>query len=131
MSSPRRSRPIAPANSIVALNEQIGAFLGARGVTAEEQERTIANRINALPGQFETSEAVLGAMMSNDLYGRPDTYYETLAGRYRTLTAADLDKAMRDAVDPRGFVWVVVGDAAKIRPQLEKLGYPIEVVQPR
>ncbi|HET9355179.1 MAG TPA: pitrilysin family protein [Sphingomicrobium sp.] len=117
--------------SIVALNEQIGAFLGAKGVTAEEQERTIANRINALPGQFETSEAVLGAMMSNDLYGRPDTYYETLAGRYRTLTAADLDKAMRDAVDPRGFVWVVVGDAAKIRPQLEKLGYPIEVVQPR
>ncbi|WP_118857845.1 M16 family metallopeptidase [Sphingomonas mesophila] len=118
-------------DSIVALNEQLSGFLGAKGVTAEEQERTIANRINALPGQFETSEAVLGAMMSNDLYGRPDSYYETLAARYRTLTAADLDKAIRGAVDPKGFVWVVVGDAAKIRPQLEKLGYPIEVVQPR
>ena len=117
--------------SIAALNEQIGGFLGAKGVTQEEQERTIANRVNALPGQFETSEAVLNAMMTNDLYGRPDNYYETLAGRYRMLTAADLDKAMREAVDPRGFVWVVVGDAAKIRPQLEKLGYPIEVVEPR
>jgi len=100
-------------------------------VTQEEQERALANRINALPGQFESSEDVLSAMMSNDLYGRPDDYYETLAAKYRGLTAADLDKAIRDAVDPNGFVWVVVGDAAKIRPQLEKLGYPIEVVQPR
>lgn len=117
--------------SIAALNEQIGGFLDAKGVTPEEQERTIANRINALPGQFETSEAVLNAMMTNDLYDRPDNYYETLAGRYRMLTAADLDKAIRSAIDPRGFVWVVVGDAAKVRPQLEKLGYPIEVVTPR
>ena len=118
-------------DSLVALNDQIAAFLGDKGVTQEEQERTLANRINALPGQFETSEAVLGAMLSNDLYGRPDDYYETLAGKYRALTAADLDRAIRAAVDPRAFVWVVVGDAAKIRPQLEKLGYPIEVVEAR
>ena len=117
--------------SIVALMDQYRSFLTEKGVTQEEQERALANRINALPGQFESSEDVLSAMMSNDLYGRPDDYYETLAAKYRGLTAADLDKAIRDAVDPKGFVWVVVGDAAKIRPQLEKLGYPIEVVQPR
>jgi predicted Zn-dependent peptidase len=118
-------------DSLVALNDQFTAFLGDKGVTQEEQERTLANRINALPGQYETSEAVLGAMMSNDLFGRPDDYQETLAGKYRALTAADLDNAIRAAVNPTGFVWVVVGDAAKIRPQLDKLGYPIEVVQPR
>ena len=117
--------------SIVALNEQIRGFLTDKGVTQEEEERALANRINALPGQFETSEAVLSAMMSNDLYGRPDDYYETLAAKYRALSAADLDRAIRGAVDPNGFVWVVVGDAAKVRPQLDKLGYPIEVVQPR
>jgi len=117
--------------SIVALNEQIRHFLTDKGITLEEQERALANRINALPGQFETSEAVLSAMMSNDLYGRPDNYYETLASKYRALSAADLDRAIRDAVDPNGFVWVVVGDSSKVRPQLDKLGYPIEVVQPR
>jgi zinc protease len=26
-------------------------------------------------------------------------------------------------------VWIVAGDAAKIRPQLDKLGLPIEVVE--
>jgi len=32
-------------------------------------------------------------------------------------------------IDPKGFTWVVVGDAANIRPQLDKLGIPIEVVE--
>ena len=40
-----------------------------------------------------------------------------------------LDQAARAALDPKGFVWIVVGDAAKVRPQLEKLGMPIEVVR--
>jgi len=46
-------------------------------------------------------------------------------------TTASLDQAFRGAVTQGGFVWVVVGDAAKIRPQLEKLKMPIEVIQPR
>ena len=117
--------------SLVALNEQFSGFFGAKGVNSEELERTIANRVNGLPGQFETAEAVLGAMMSNDLYGRPDNYQETLAAKYRAFGTTDLDQAIRTAVDPRGFVWIVVGDAAKIRPQLDKLGMPIEVIQAR
>lgn len=118
-------------DAIKALNEQIGGFLGTRGVTAEELARTIANRVNALPGQFETSEAVLSAMMSNDLYGRPTNYQETLAAKYRGYDAAALDAAIRGTIDPKGFVWVVVGDAAKVKPQLDKLGIPVEVIEAR
>ena len=70
-------------------------------------------------------------MITNDLLGRPDNYYETLAPLYRAQTRATLDQAFRGAIAPEGFVWVVVGDAAKIRPQLEKLKMPIEVIQPR
>ena len=70
-------------------------------------------------------------MITNDLLGRPDNYFETLAPLYRAQTTATLDQAIRGAVVPEGFVWVVVGDAAKIRPQLEKLKMPIEVIQPR
>ena len=118
-------------DSIVALNQQIGGFLGTKGVTPEELSRTIANRVNALPGQYETSSAVLGAMMTNDLYGRPTNYQESLAAKYRSYNAASLDGAIRAAVDPKGFVFVVVGDAAKVKPQLDKLGIPVEVIEPR
>jgi len=119
------------ADSIRALSQQIRGFLSNKGVTDEELERTIANRTSQLPGQFETSGAVLSAMQANALYGRPDNYYELLAGKYRVQTKATLDAALRGAIDPNGFVWVVVGDAAKIRPQLAKLKLPIEVMEPR
>ena len=117
--------------AIAALDTQFAGFFGPKGVTPEELARVTANSINELPGRFETSSAVLSAMMSNDLLGRPDNYYETLAARYRGQTPAAVDQAIRAAVSQRGFVWLVVGDAAKVRPQLAKLGLPIEVVQPR
>jgi hypothetical protein len=74
---------------------------------------------------------VLGGMMSNALYRRPDNYYELLADKYRAMTQAGLDQAMRGAIDPNSFTWVVVGDGAKVKPQLDKLGIPVEVVEAR
>ena len=117
--------------SIAALNQNITDILGPKGVTSDELTRLVSNNVDALPGQFETSSAVLTAMINNSLYGRPDNYQEQLAGKYRALTTGGLDAALKGAVDPNGFVWIVVGEAAKVRPQLEKLGYPVEVAQPR
>ena len=119
------------ADALAALNHDVTDYLTTKGGTAEELERNVANAINQLPGEFETSDALLSGMMRNDLLGRPDDYYVSLAPRYRALTAAKTDAAIRAAIDPKGFVWVVVGDAAKLRPQLEKLGMPIEIVQPQ
>ena len=116
-------------DSLAELNRLITEFVTTKGVTAEERERVVTKSINQLPGEFETSGAVLGAMMNIDMLGRPDNYYETLAPEYRGLTQASLDGAARAALDPKGFTWIVVGDAAKVRPQLEKLGMPIEVVE--
>ena len=117
--------------AIAELRSQISAFLTTKGVTKEELDRTVAKDVNQLPGQFESAESVLGAMMRNDLLGRPDNYYETVAAKYRALDVAGLDRAIRATVDPSKLVWVVVGDAAKVRPQLDKLGLPVEVAQAR
>jgi predicted Zn-dependent peptidase len=114
--------------SIAAVREDIQGFLGTSGVTAEELQRVINGNTRQLPGQFETSAAVLGALRTNALYRRPDNYQETLAGRYRGMTAQVLDTTARRYINPDNFVWVVVGDAARVRPQLERLGLPIEVI---
>jgi predicted Zn-dependent peptidase len=70
---------------------------------------------------------VLGALRSNALYGRPDGYQESLAGRINALTAEQMDAAARAAIKPDTFVWVVVGDASVVKPQLDALGLPVEV----
>ena len=118
-------------DALAALSADVTEYLTTKGATQEELERNVASAINELPGQFETSSALMSGMMRNDLLGRPDDYYVRLAPRYRALTSAITDAAIRKVIDPKGFVWVVVGDAAKVRPQLEKLGMPIELVQPK
>ncbi|MGQ0661510.1 M16 family metallopeptidase [Sphingosinicella sp.] len=112
--------------SITATMEMVRAFLGAQGVQPNELTRVIAGNTGQLPGQFETSAAILTALRQNALYRRPDNYWETVAGRYRAMTAQTMDQAARRLINPDNFVWVVVGDAAVIRPQLEALGLPIE-----
>ena len=113
--------------AIMALRDGMRAFLGSEGVTAAEAERTINGLVRELPGQFETAGDVLGGMQNNVLYQRPDDYYETLADKYRALSPAAMDRAIRAVVDPARLVWVVVGDAKIVKPQLDSLGLPVEV----
>ncbi|KKC25504.1 M16 family metallopeptidase [Sphingomonas sp. SRS2] len=112
--------------SIAAALADMKAFLTKDGVNAEERERTINGQIRSLPGSFETSSDLLGALVTMDTLGRPDDYYTKLPGRYRTMTAAQMDEAARAAIRPDDLVWVVVGDAAKVEPQLKTLGLPVE-----
>ncbi|MFN4019503.1 MAG: M16 family metallopeptidase [Erythrobacter sp.] len=114
-------------DSLAEMIRETREFLTEKGVTEEELVRNVAAEIGELPGSFETSPAVLGAIQSNALYGRPDDYYETLVARYEGQTRESLDAAARAALDVDDFVWVVVGDAAKVAPQLEAVGLPVEV----
>jgi predicted Zn-dependent peptidase len=129
VSAPVQANQTGP--SLAALQADMREFLTQKGITSEELERTINNRIRNLAGNFETSDDVLSGLETIDLLGFPDDYYETIADKYRAMTAPQLDQAVRRVIDPSKFVWIVVGDAAKIRPQLDKLGMPIEVVTPR
>ena len=61
------------------------------------------------------------------MLGRPDDYPETVAARTNALTADQMDAAAKAAIDPSRFVWVVVGDASVVKPQLDALGLPVEV----
>ncbi len=115
--------------SVQALIDDVTAFLTSKGVTPAELTRTANGSIRQLPGSFETSAAVMGGLMQIVQLGRPDDYYTTLADKYRSMTAAELDRAARSAIDIGKFSIVVVGDAAKVKPQLEKLGFPLETVQ--
>jgi predicted Zn-dependent peptidase len=128
INAPVQADKTGPA--IKALQDQLRGFMTDKGVTATELQRVINGNTRQLAGQFETSAAVLGALRSNALFHRPDDYWETIAERYRGLSAAQLDQAARKVIDPAKIVWVVVGDAAKVKPQLQGLGLPIEVVKP-
>jgi len=118
-------------DSIAAIRQDISDFLGPKGITPEELDRTVNGSIRELPGGYETSGAVLSQMQRDALFGRPFDYVEGLAARYKGQTAATLDAAARTAIDPNKMIWVVVGDVSVVGPQLAKLGLPIEITLPK
>jgi len=114
--------------ALAALMQDVREFLTTKGVTDDELARTVNGDTRELPGRFETAGAVLSAMQTNDLRRRPDDYYSHLAQKYRALTVPQLDAAARATLDPSRLVWVVVGDASKVKPQLDGLGLSVEVI---
>ncbi|GAB7551002.1 pitrilysin family protein [Novosphingobium sp. 11B] len=109
-------------DSIVQIRHDMEEFLTSKPLTADELERSAADQIRSLPGAFASSGAVLGTMQRNALLARPDDYEVLMAQRVRALTPGGANAAIRTALDPARGVWVVVGDAAKVGPQLKSLG---------
>ena len=114
-------------DSIAELMKDLSAYTGGQGVTPEELRRLINGNVRELPGQFETSAGVLSGLSNIVLYGRPDDYYETLSSRYQGLTAQQLDEQALATLLGNELVFVIVGDADVVAPQLEALGLPVEV----
>ena len=125
MRAPVQTNQTGPA--VAAILEQVEGFLGDNGVTDAELERTVNGNVRqSFLAKFERSTRVLGS----DARRRPvstvlPTMQRRLPTRYRALKTEDLNKAMADAVDPEKFTWVIVGDADKIKDQLEALDMPV------
>ncbi|MXO89476.1 M16 family metallopeptidase [Pontixanthobacter aquaemixtae] len=114
-------------DSLAELRKDLASYTGGNGVTEEELTRLINGNVRELPGQFETSRDVLGGMINIITYDRPDNYYETLAQKYSALSAEQLDAAALQSFKGDDLVFVIVGDAEVVRPQLDALGLPVEV----
>jgi predicted Zn-dependent peptidase len=118
-------------DSVIALMQQLNGITGAKPARPDELAQSVASIIGELPGSFETGASVLSAMQANALYRRPDNYHELMSGLYHGLDPAKVNSALRAAIDPNAIVYVVVGDAAKVRPQLAKVGLKAEEMKVR
>jgi zinc protease len=110
------------APSILEVLEELRDYVGKRPITEVELERNVKNLARSLPGEYETQGNVLGAMLDNARFGRPDDYVATLSSAYRALTRADAEAAARQVIHPDQLVWLVVGDREVIQPEIERLG---------
>jgi predicted Zn-dependent peptidase len=117
-------------DSIRELQSDLRAFLGDKGVTDAELKRTVNGSVRELPGSFETSADVLGGLRAIVKFGRPDDYYEKLPATYEAMTIPEVDAAARGALSADDLVYVVVGDATVVKPQLDGLGLTVETTTP-
>lgn len=109
-------------DTIAELTREMRAMNGDDPPRQSELDRIANARLNELASKLESNDGLMKSIADSETYGRP---YDSVIGdpaRLRALTVDQVRRAAGDLLDPGRMHWVVVGDWAKIRPQLEKLG---------
>ena len=101
--------------------KEIKGYQSNRPPSAEELDLMIKGNTLPLPGRFATNRSLIGYIMSNEHYGRPYNYAETLYDKYASLTPELLQKTAQDYLRPDAMTWIVVGDLAKIEDNIRAL----------
>jgi zinc protease len=106
--------------SVAEVEKELKGIRGQRPLTADELRAAQSGLTLTLPGQWETSDAVLASLAELVRFGYDDRYFDTYAEKIRKVTLADAAQAAK-RIDPDRLVWVVVGDRAKIEAGLREL----------
>jgi predicted Zn-dependent peptidase len=80
---------------------------------------------NYLAGSFarelETQEGLASALLHVKLHRLPDDYLDTFVAKVQAVRSADVLRAATTFIRPEELVVVAVGDAAKIKDELDRL----------
>jgi len=69
---------------------------------------------------------VSGSLSEMVMYDLPDNYFATYSDKVKNLSEQEVKETAARYIKPDNFVWVVVGDRAKIEPSLKETGYAIQ-----
>jgi zinc protease len=85
----------------------------------DEKKRAVVARF-AL--SLESPQSVLGFAITRKVYGLPEDYWDTYPTQISAVTAEDVQRVAKKYLNLDNIQIVAVGDAAKIKPMLEKYG---------
>jgi zinc protease len=119
--APVQSDQTGPSMREIAM--EIDSYLNDRPATAEEVATAKKRNTLTLPGRWETARAVardIGEIVRFDL---PDDYWDTYVDGVAGVATDDVVASARELLTADTFTWIVVGDIAEIRPQIEALDF--------
>ncbi|TGX54961.1 insulinase family protein [Sphingomonas gei] len=108
------------AEALGEIDKEIRAIQKGRPTTQEELDLLTKGQVLALPGQFETNQAMVGYLQYVNRFGRPYEYVTTLPKKYAALTPATIT-ATAAMLHPDALTWVIVGDLAKVEQKVRAL----------
>ncbi|NNK97827.1 MAG: insulinase family protein, partial [Xanthomonadales bacterium] len=107
--------------SLQELGKEFEQYLGTKPATQEELSKSVHNNVNSLPGQYETGNAVMGALLSNQRFGRSDDYISTLKSRYEAIKLENVQGAAESVLQPDRLTWLIVGDRSEIEGKVRAM----------
>ncbi|NYE28813.1 putative Zn-dependent peptidase [Rhodanobacter sp. K2T2] len=109
------------AESAAEVLKEARAVIADKPLTDAEVAKIKDQSIRSLPGSYETTGDVLGAMQGIVLYDRPDDYVQTMKSRLEGISPAAAETAIKEIVKPDAMTWVIVGDLKKIEAPVRAL----------
>jgi zinc protease len=117
--------------SLIELAKELRGIRGEIPIAEDELAKVKAQQTLALPGRWETAEAVAASIAEMVRFGLGLDYYDTYAGKVRALSLDQVSAIAQSTVHPDDLLWVVVGDREKIEPGIQELDWgPIRVLDP-
>jgi predicted Zn-dependent peptidase len=109
------------AEAMTEIEKEVRDIGHARPITLPELDLMEKGEVLALPGQFETNQALVGYMQFVDRFNRPDNWITTLPAQYEALTPDTITSTADAVLRPDALTWVVVGDLSKIESKIRAL----------
>jgi zinc protease len=106
------------------VNEILKEVRRMRETDLSPEELTLAkdSLIRSLPSQFETSSRVTNSTSNIFVYDLGLDYYARLPDRYAAVSVESVRGVAQKYLVPENLIVVAVGDQARIRGELQKLG---------
>ncbi len=92
-------------------------------VTVDELSLASSFLTGVFPLRFESTQAVASALASQAILGLPETYYDTYRDAISAVSAAEIQRVAASHFAPAALQMIVVGDAARLREELDALGH--------
>ena len=117
------------AQSLAEMLKEARGVIGDQPLTAQEIDKIKVGDIRSMPGGYQTTSAVMGALQGIAQYNRPDDFVQTTKARIEAQTDASVEAAAKEVIHPDRLTWVIVGDLRKIEAPIRalKLG-PVQVL---
>jgi len=109
------------SESIKEIINETNLYVSEKPITSEEIHKIKNNLIRALPGKFETTSSMLGALGFISLFNKPDDYVQTIKPEIENLKEETIRVMAQSLFKPESFTWLIVGDLKKIEPAVRAL----------
>ncbi|MGN2254025.1 M16 family metallopeptidase [Frateuria sp. GZRe12] len=119
MYAPVQTDKTAPSAQEI-LSEARGV-VGKHPLSAEEIAKIKEGDVRSLPGEYQTTSAVMDALEDIALYDRPDNWIQTEKARIQALTDPQVQATANEVIHPDHLTWVIVGDLKKIEAPVRAL----------
>lgn len=107
--------------SIQEILKELKGYVGKNPAKQKELTKVTENKVAKQPGRYEKKSALLSALADAYSKGRTIKDLENYTQLVENVDLGDIKQSAKQVINPSQLTWVIVGDVAKIKPQIDSL----------